>query len=289
MANFLEGLRMSNLYPSMSIPSGGRRNQLFNDFMGMEQGIQGSPMLPRIAEQTAAPVAPQPQAPMNVVYQPSIGDIGREMAFARDVYGVDLNRSALTPYQAGQLSLGGERIAAQREAAQGRQEIAERRLSDAEKNTLIREIRENKNLSDAEKIRLQGEVQAGHITQRGQIESGHIAARGEQERTTEGIRQQGRESLADMQARHRREQIELEAGLKPTGTTRVETVRDAQGNITGARTTKTEQQLPPTAKPGGGNSALMYGPNGEGPYAIPIEKTDDAVARGMSYSKPKGK
>jgi hypothetical protein len=104
----------------------------------------------------------------------------------------------------------------------------------------------------------------------------NIRTTGEQNRQTEGVQQTGRESLA-----------KINAGLKPTGSTRVETLRDAQGNIVEAKTIKDTDTPGPGV--GGFNQskqgALMYGPNGEGPYTIPFANTDDAQSRGMKFKK----
>lgn len=150
----------------------------------------------------------EPSAPQDVVFQPPISDTARSLSIARDLHGVDLTNRGATEYQRGQLGLRQQQLEQQRETAN-------RKLNDTERNTLIREIREDKNLSDEDKIRLQGDVNSGLITHRGQIESSHITKRGEQQRETEELRQTGRETLEDTRARHSKELAETQSNLPP--------------------------------------------------------------------------
>lgn len=280
MPSFLDRLRFDNLYPSIPRPRGagqGARslmNEMNRPFQRSEEPIEMQNMAGDPTMQF-----PIPTKPMDVIFKPNIGEQAREMAVARNVHGVDLGRDTANEYQRGQLALRAQQLQQQEEAAKSKQELSERRLSDTEKNTLIKEIRENKNLSDAQKIELQGrvnsglitqrgQIESGQITQRGEIESGHISQRGEQERTTEGVRQTGRESLEEMQARHKKEQSQFESGLPPrTGSLPSQERTELLQRAEQAKNTNPEWNKYIKTVPGGGfmitSPGMITGPSQE--------------------------
>jgi len=212
MANsFLEKLRLDNLYPALPFSRIREREP------EMPQRITGAGpmdtlelaqrqnMLRKIAEDTLAPT-PSPESTRNVVFQPPLSD---------QVQLLRAKQSMISPYQQGLLEAkeADRELKAQQQGSQS--QLAERKMTDAEKKTAIAEIRENKRMNEQEKTELIGRIESGQIEQRGQIESEQIGQRGEEERKTEGVRQTGRESLAEMQARHKREQAQFESTLPP--------------------------------------------------------------------------
>lgn len=247
--------------------------------LGLEQ------LLPREYTNPTAPMV-EPTRPMDVVFKPSIGEQAREMAVARDVHGIDLNKNALSPYQAGQLSLQDRKL--EQTGA-----LAERRMNDTEKRTLISEIRENKNLPDSEKIKMMADVESGQITQRGQIESrlvgergkvesGHITERGAQDRLTEGTRQTGRESLEETQARHAKElaALKIEAESK---TSKLPSQQRTAKLLRAETAKNTNPEWSPYIKtiPGGGYTITT-----PGVFTGPSKETYDAIIKFIENDSP---
>lgn len=290
MADFLPRLRLNNLYPAL-LPMGGRERNypIFDEFMERiagQQPMMQQPMnrVPQIAQQAAPNLLPKQ---MDVVYQPSLMDKARTTSAARNAFGDDI----LDPqgkYRDAQLGLKGRELDIKEGIATTNAELGRRKADvaafratnpgvkivapkggnivaiNSATGNVIKDFGPSGSLSDAERLELE---QSNAV--------GRIDATGRNAQALEGTRQTGRVSLAEMQGRQAVELEGVKAGNKPVGSNRIETVRDAQGNIVGARTTKTTDVMP-SGQPKTGASALMFGPNGEGPFSIPIDKTDEA-------------
>jgi hypothetical protein len=308
--SFVQKLRLDNLYPTMPIGSGGEPD-LYNQFMG-----SGAPQamfnernrLSQIGQQAMQPQSQQPRDfqrnPMNVVYNPPPSD-----SIAGRILGVEAQPT--TEYQKGELANRQADLALKKQQLGATQDINQQKVDISKgradvydfkaKNpglkivaqqgghiralnpltgAVVADLGPTGNMAEADRLALEQDQNLARIGEQGN-----------QARLTEGTRQAGAETLEDMKARHATELATLNNSQKPIGTNRIETVKDAQGNIIGARTVKTDNVLPkpnPNPNPNPSTKTIqMWGPNGEGPFDVPSDKVDDAKKNyQMNTSKP---
>lgn len=219
MASFVEKLRLSNLYPS--IPRPRNRNRYPMPIDPIPPMVPIDRMEEIFAPQGMRPNIVEPTRPMNVVYQPSIGDQGREMAYVRDVHGIDLNKNALSPYQAGQLQLRDRALDIADTTAKTKSQTEAKKIAIAEykaKNPnakiiaqkggnikavhpvtgeVIADFGPTGEMDDASRIALEqaGKIEA--IRETGSQTRENIATSGQEARKTEDVRQAGRMKIEE--------------------------------------------------------------------------------------------
>lgn len=228
MASFIDKLSLDNLYPT-SPRHKQRKNEAYPLFDKFKQEI-----LPLLAmgqmEQTFAPYTNppvEPTKPMDVIFQPNIGEQAREMAVARDVHGMNLNKNALTPYQAGQLALQDRKLDQSEVIAQSKAGLDAKKIAIAEfkaknrdhqfiqgKDGRLRAVNPlTKEVTDLGETGM-SESEIAALNQTNDLAK--IDATGKQAVALEGTRQKGRESMEEVQARHAKElaQLKIEADSK---------------------------------------------------------------------------
>lgn len=295
---------MDNLYPTA--PRGPkRRNELFNRFaqeMNSPHILNEDRPLERIARESIEPTAMMPQQtkPMDVVFdQGNISETARAMNAARSIHGIDLGRNALSPYQAGQLQNRGREL----DIREQNVDLGQQRVNETaemgefkRKNPGVQFVKQpdgnilavgpgGQTLGNFGPSGIMGEERKLGVQQQNAVQ---LADRqGEIRGALEDKSQYGRTALQGQRDLGAMARTQVTAGNKPIGTTRdVGYTYGPGGEITGAKST-TKQVMPPQQSK---NSAMMYGPNGEGPYPIPIDQTDAAQEKyGMTFSPAKKK
>lgn len=301
MASFIDKLRLDNLYPTVPIHTG--PDDLFNRFLAMQQPMINQNRLQQIGQQALVqtplltsqlPTDGRPgNASPNVIYRPPVTD-----QIGANILGVEADPASV--YQKGQLALRQKEL--ERKAAEdaASNDLNKKKVDISQQRANVYkfkaenpgyEYKMNKATGHLEAINpinnsvqdlgqyQMNESDLAELNQKNAL--GKIASTGEEARKTEETRQKGRETLAEMAARHKEEQAALEAKLKGSGTIRTETlIKDAEGTTTGKTT---------TTKPNA-STIMMYGPQGQGPYPIPLDKVQDAIKnKQMSTTKPKAK
>ena len=166
---------------------------------------------------------------MNPEPPPMIQQIGQSMMEPQQPMNTRFMEQ-IDPYKQAQLDLASRKLESAERIAGGNQDIKKSQLGISEQRNKIAEFKAQ-NPSMKLLTPGDGHVYAVHPVTGAKIDMGidtlsdqdklefqrntgleNIAARGYQDRTTEGVRQQGRETLADMKARHTKELKEVEAG-----------------------------------------------------------------------------
>jgi len=98
-----------------------------------------------------------------------------------------------------------KRLAIQERAQQERERAGEASRQVANIRTRLMQIKEDKTLSDEQKLILGNKYSQDLIRLRGEIESGHIGERGDIDAALEGLRQEGRIALEDVEQTGRKE------------------------------------------------------------------------------------
>lgn len=304
---FLDKLRMNNLYPTMPIGDDGGDNtyeRFRNEIAPMydrnrvgqigQQAMQPQPQMGGWNGTGANPMMgdgrPGNLTRMDTVYNPGITD-----AHPAEMLG--MSRDPASDYQKGQLDIKNRQLQETINKNDDTNKLNQQRIGVSQQRAdvyrfkasnpgLKFQIRKDTgNLESLDPI-------SGKVTDLGPSQMGESDLiqlnqdnkiglqnnQGSINSDLEDKRQGGRETLADMKARHDAELASLGASLKPTGTTRnVELTRDATGNVTGAKTTTQNDNT---------NTVMMYGPQGQGPYPVPANKMEQAKIDGMSVIKP---
>lgn len=219
--SFINKLRLDNLYPIS--PSKAKKSYpLYNRFMqemnspnvlNEDRGFINQ-MTPQL-QQTGLMNNTTP--PMDVVFNDNnISETARGMNAARVIHDVNLNKNALTPYQSGQLSLRDREIQQRGALAQGKLGIDSKKAEIADykarnpghrltqgKDGILRSFNPLTNQVTVLGETGMSEEEIAALDQTNDLIK--IGAGGAQDRLTEGVRQKGRETLADMTARHARE------------------------------------------------------------------------------------
>lgn len=301
---FVEKLRLNNLYPSVPVNTG--EDQLYNQFQNQvvpainsqNQQFDARNRIPQVAVAAALPQQPIGDGRpgnltnMNVQYKAPLSD-----QVATNILGVQ--QDPVSEYQKGELANRQADLQLKRQALGQKSELDTAKLGvmqnraatykykaehpdakivvqrggnikaiDPVTGALLQDLGPSGEMDEAEKIALE---QTNAM--------GRIGATGAQERQTEGVRQAGRESLSQMSARHAEELATLNASLKPNGSSTTTNVTGPNGENLGTRTSETTSNKASTV--------MMYGPNGEGPHPIPIDKIQDAKSTyKMSFIKP---
>jgi hypothetical protein len=286
MASFLEKLRMNNIYPPASASRGSNEDDIFGTFMSqIEPMIRQKERAQDIMfreESTRARELPQQERlrqeskPPNVVYQPSLGDIAREVATGKQLHDINV-LDPTSGYRTAQLNLRAAELGERRRASEERmglsQEQLEQRKYEASQKIRLAEQTLGRKLDEREKLEIMqtgalarigatGEEarKTADVTGRQAME--RVRAGGEEARTTETVRQTGRESLEDIQARHKSELEAQKAGEPKLPTQqRADVLRRAEE----ARNTHPEWAKHIKVVPGGGFSitspGYIFGPN----------------------------
>lgn len=277
MASFVEKLRLNNLYPSVPIPKG---PTVYEDSPPINR-------IPQVAQQSQMMAPSKPRyhfnEPMDTVYQPPISELVKY-------------QDRITPYQQSVLDLRKQEIDQDERRYGNANELGQGRLSVSQQNALTNQYRaENPNARFIDN-KLQGttgaydprtgqlindmgqtQMSQGAVLDRTQTDAmAKIAGQGAQRQELERLRQLGQSNLEAQKY-----------GYRPAGENRMETYRDAQGNIIGARNTRSTDIDRTNNRPQvRENAIIMYGLDGQ-PYDIPLDKVDDAQAKGFKYQKGK--
>lgn len=303
--SFVNKLRMDNLYPTA--PRGRKPRNDFNQFqqvMNSAQVLNEDRPLEQIGRETTRPMAPgmEPTKPMDVVFNDNnISEIGRAMNASRVINNVDLQRNALSPYQAGQLQNRDRQLDIQEQNYAGNRNLGQQRVDETAEmnewkrknpggriihqpdgkiiaigpdNKIAGEFGPSGVMAEERKLGVQQQDAVQRIDRGGEV-AGALEDKRQWGRMQSGT-QSGLNAIATETAR---------AGNRPTGTTRdVSYQYGPGGEITGARSTS-KQVLPEKKSTA---QAMMYGPNGEGPYPIPVDQTDAAQEKyGMTFQPKK--
>ncbi len=282
MASFVEKLRLNNLYPTMPLNTG-REIDPFEQFMttAAQPLFNERSRLSGIANMAASPQTQQvpsyqprdfTRQPMDVVYKPPASD-----QIAERILGVQ--REPVSEYQQEQLKNQRAEIGLRNKQLEATTGINQQKVDISRNRADVYKFKaENPNVKivaqrggsilainpmDGSVIANLGPTGNMDEADRLALEQDQALARigetGNQARLTEDTRQAGRESLAATQGQTSRDVAEINAGSRPTGNTRIETVKDASGKIIGARTVKTENEYQPTS---GRPSSLAVGTRG---------------------------
>lgn len=301
---------MDNLYPT--VPTNRKKSYPLFDRFKQEMSQQD------LYDQIADPSRYQQQQqqptgqmhnmtkPMDVVFdQGNISEQARGINAARMAHNVDLNRNALSPYQQGQLQNKDRELGIREQQYGQTNNLAQQRITETA------EMNEWKMKNPGGRIVYQPDGQIIAIGPDNKIAGtfGPSGKMGEERRI--GVQQQNAVQLADRRgeiagaledkAQYGRTSLQTQRGLasiateaaragnRPIGTNRdVAYKYGPGGEIIGASSTS-KQVLPPKA-PGQGTTVTMYGPNGEGPYPVPTERTDEMQDKyGMTFSPAKKK
>lgn len=309
MSSFVDKLRLNSLYPTPGpqqqqpdminrflsdiVPAMERRDRLSQ--LGDEALYQQR----RSESMIQVPGGATP--PTEYQYQPTVMDQARSVNTAKSVFGEDATNPQATQQKA-QLELKEKELALKGHKIDTDAEIARQGMVNKQRMTeiadfkaknpgvrivavsggkvqaintatgeVVKDFGDSGTMSESDKLALENTHKLGQIT-----------AQGDQTVRAEGVRREGQESLEEIKARHAKELANLNAGNKPTGSTKVETVKDKDGNIVEAKTTKTSDQFTP-------KTVMMFGPNGEGPYPVPEDKVETyKTSHKMSTTKPSG-
>lgn len=284
---------MNNIYPpatQFGAPRRSSEDDVFGTFMSqiepmMRQKERAQDIMFR-EESTRARELPQQERlrqeskPPNVVYQPSLGDIAREIATGKQLHDINL-ADPTSGYRTAQLNLRAAELGERRRASEERigfsYEQLEEKKREANQRISIAERELGRKLNEREKLEIMqtgalarigatGEEarKTADVTGRQAME--RVRAGGEEARTTgtalETQRQTGRESLEDIQARHKSELEAQKAGEPKLPTQqRADVLRRAEE----ARNTHPEWAKHIKVVPGGGFSitspGYIFGPS----------------------------
>lgn len=290
--SFVEKLRLNSLYPTL--PFKKRRED--EELPIQPQSLPPNPYDAYNAEQNRVRQIGEGLLgkPKDVVFdQGSISETARGIGAARAIHGVDLQKNSLSPYQAGQLD-NRERELGIREAQynqtnqMGQQRIDETaRMNDFKmKNPGMQVV----TMRGGDVVAMD---KAGNIVSRlgpsglqtDEQKSNSAAAN---DKALETQRQAGRMEVVQGQGDNQINNIRATAGNKPIGTNRsVKYEYSPDGSrIIGARSETRDEMPELTAND---RAVLMYTPDGKGPFDIPLDKIDDAQARGMKFNRSGGK
>lgn len=290
--------------PNLPIPGGQQLPSLPDT--GMDTGDYPlydaflSQVLPRLRQNIPTPQMSQPssvaafnasigQGPKNVVYQPPASD-----TVASRILGVE--SKPMSEYEKQNIGVKRQQIGQNEEKIKNTLDIANQKADIAKqradiyafkaKNPAAKYIIDKSTGHTLATNPISGAVisdfgqtqmpEAEVMSLNQEYKLGQIDESGSQARQTQDVRQKGAESLEEMKARHAMELKQYETSQKPIGSTEVQEVKDAKGNVIGARTIKKTQTLP---------DVTLYGKDGK-PYTVPADKVAEAKSKGMSEIKP---
>lgn len=289
---FHEKLRLDNLYPTLPQKKI-RGNPLYEQFK--KDLPRDTGMVEQIGQQ-AQPNAMSVTKPMDVVFNDNnISEHARAVGAARTVHNVDLSPNALSPYQYGQLANRNRQLDIQEQNYAGNRNLGQQRVDETAEmgewkrnnpggrivyqpdGNIIAIGPDNKIAGNFGPSGKMAEERKIGMNQQNTIQQ--IDRRGEVEGAVEGRRQEGRMQSGAQAGLNAIATEAAKAGNRPTSTTRdVSYQYGPEGQIIGAKS-NTKQVMPPKPAPGQGTTVTMYGPNGEGPYSIPTERTDEMQDR----------
>lgn len=321
MPSFIDKLSLDNLYPT-SPRNKPRRNEDYPLFEKFKQEI-----LPLLAmgqmEQTFAPInniPNEPSKPMDVVFNDNnISEATRAMGAARTIHNVDLNRNALSPYQAGQLSLRDRELEQRNTLAKNKLGLDSKKVEIADfkarnkdhqfiqgKDGRLRAVNPlTKEVTDLGETGM-SDIEVAALNQTNDLQK--IDRTGEQSRELEKLRQIGDESLEAIKARHAKE-LSTHTGSIKADAERNAPILPSQERVAKlARVEEAKNTRPEWSKyiktiPGGGyeitNPGRVFGPSretydaiikfiGEPPEAIRTVNTSPGSSN-STVKKPQSK
>lgn len=242
---------MNSLYPSFPGPSiDENQHPLFETFMnriaplynqshGSMQQSQGqgtSPGgMPNLTPEMSNAIGdgrPGNLTKMNVIYQPSIGDIGRERSYSQNVFNEDLDPNS--QYRQGQLALRERELNQRGEKIAADSALANKKFGLSQKQVEINDYKAKNpgiliSAPKGGRISAINKLTGAHVADLGDTgtmseeervaadqtnELARIGAKGEQSKELETQRQTGRETLEEQTARHAMERKQLETGTE---------------------------------------------------------------------------